>query len=250
MAWSRALRRLCDHIVLGHLRPLLDDDEPVLARLHVRSPNSGRRGVIAVTPARCLVHWAAREPGTVIAWEALHGWGVEDRERGGPVLWLESADDAVAVQLPVSSGPHAEKASTLIGHVAAHAPRRVRRGGRSTEELGRRLPAERRTFRAHTRRVVVSVVGVLVILAGVLFASPFVPGPGALTVLAGLAILAREYDWASDVHLWLQHQIERAWAWRARRKARRRARRRGDREAGSSRELVEHRSGEAGSSGE
>jgi uncharacterized protein (TIGR02611 family) len=243
MGGPRALGRLRDHVVLGHLRPLLDDDEPVLTRLHVRSPDAGRRGVIAVTPARCLVHWGAREPAIVIAWGELRGWGVEDRARGGPVLWLESDEEAVAVQLPVFSGPHAEKASALIGHVAELAPRRVRRGGRSTQELGRRLPAERRTLGAHTRRVGVTVVGVLVVLVGVLFASPFVPGPGALTVLAGFAILAREYDWASDVHLWLERQVERAWAWRRRRKERRRA---AGRDAGGSPDLVQQRTGRAG----
>jgi hypothetical protein len=57
------------------------------------------------------------------------------------------------------------------------------------------------------------VVGVLVLLLSVAFASPFVPGPGALTAVAGIAILAREYEWARDLHVWANRQAERFIAW-------------------------------------
>lgn len=45
-------------------------------------------------------------------------------------------------------------------------------------------------------KIVLTIVGTLVILAGIVLAGPGVPGPGFLVILAGLAILATEYDWA------------------------------------------------------
>jgi len=51
-----------------------------------------------------------------------------------------------------------------------------------------------RFTKRHGRRAVVTVAGVVVILAGL--ALCVLPGPGMLTVAAGLAILATEYDWA------------------------------------------------------
>ena len=45
-----------------------------------------------------------------------------------------------------------------------------------------------------TRRVVVTVIGATVVLLGV--AMLVLPGPGIVTVLAGVAILALEFAWA------------------------------------------------------
>jgi uncharacterized protein (TIGR02611 family) len=44
------------------------------------------------------------------------------------------------------------------------------------------------------RRVVILVVGMTVLLAGVVLL--FLPGPGLLVMLAGLAIIAAEFPWA------------------------------------------------------
>ncbi|CAN5287879.1 hypothetical protein BH23ACT9_BH23ACT9_31190 [soil metagenome] len=44
------------------------------------------------------------------------------------------------------------------------------------------------------RRVVVTVIGSVIIIAGVIMM--VTPGPGLVAVAAGLAVLAREYDWA------------------------------------------------------
>jgi uncharacterized protein (TIGR02611 family) len=51
-----------------------------------------------------------------------------------------------------------------------------------------------RMTKRHGRRVAVSIVGGVVVLAGL--AMCVLPGPGLLTVAAGLAILATEYVWA------------------------------------------------------
>lgn len=224
---GRAVGSLREQLVLGQLRPLLDDGEQVVARLHVRRPHDGRRGIIAITPTRCLVRWGARDEPVVIPWAELRAWTAACQDAGGPVLRLESHHEDVAVQLPVSSGARVRRAAHLLDHAAQMAPAHADGLHERSDTWEAVLRVERRSLRAHTRRVVVSVAGVAVILAGLLFASPVVPGPGALTILAGLALLASEYDWASDAHQWLHHQVERIWErqrrWRQRRRQRRRA---------------------------
>jgi uncharacterized protein (TIGR02611 family) len=51
-----------------------------------------------------------------------------------------------------------------------------------------------RLTKRHGRRVAVAIVGAIVVLAGL--AMCVLPGPGLLTVAAGLAILATEFEWA------------------------------------------------------
>ena len=52
----------------------------------------------------------------------------------------------------------------------------------------------RRGIRGHAIRLGVTVLGFVVLLAGLIML--VTPGPGVLVVLAGLALLAREYVWA------------------------------------------------------
>ena len=46
-------------------------------------------------------------------------------------------------------------------------------------------------------RIAVAVVGGVVVIAGIVLMP--LPGPGMLIVLAGLAILATQFDWAQDM---------------------------------------------------
>jgi uncharacterized protein (TIGR02611 family) len=46
----------------------------------------------------------------------------------------------------------------------------------------------------NAKRVAVTVLGLVVVLAGILML--VLPGPGMVTIIAGLAILATEYVWA------------------------------------------------------
>ncbi len=46
----------------------------------------------------------------------------------------------------------------------------------------------------HTKRVIITVMGTTIIVAGVVML--VFPGPGWLVIIAGLAILATEYVWA------------------------------------------------------
>jgi uncharacterized protein (TIGR02611 family) len=82
--------------------------------------------------------------------------------------------------------------------------------GEVTEESGRhhgrlyqRLHANRAL--ALTTKIVVTVVGSVVALAGVVMI--FTPGQGVLAIILGLAILATEYEWADR---WLKRAKEKA----------------------------------------
>ncbi|MGI8532951.1 MAG: TIGR02611 family protein [Geodermatophilaceae bacterium] len=57
-------------------------------------------------------------------------------------------------------------------------------------------------------RVAVGVVGALIVVAG--FAAIPLPGPGWLVVIAGLAVLASEFEWASRL---LQFTKSKVKAW-------------------------------------
>jgi uncharacterized protein (TIGR02611 family) len=61
------------------------------------------------------------------------------------------------------------------------------------------------------RKPIVAVVGALVVLAGVVML--VTPGPGLLTIAAGLAIWASEYPWAAAllerVRARLRHSLEK-----------------------------------------
>jgi uncharacterized protein (TIGR02611 family) len=63
-------------------------------------------------------------------------------------------------------------------------------------------------------RVAIVVAGILIVIAGILMSGPGVPGPGILTIIAGLTFLALEFDWAERwlerVIIWGDRAAERA----------------------------------------
>jgi uncharacterized protein (TIGR02611 family) len=221
-------------MVLGPLRPILDDGEQVAVWAHVSAPDEDRPGVVSLTRTRCLMAWNSRdESPAFVAWDEVTAWYVErPREDGhdGAVVTLMTEHRTIAFRLPLSSKARARKATRLVDQVADLAPAPSEPREDRSSEHSRRLRPERRGLRGHARRVAITIVGVLVVIVSAVFASPFVPGPGAITFLAGLAILAREYDWARDIHVWFKRTFERVLAWlRARRQERRERREQRDR---------------------
>jgi uncharacterized protein (TIGR02611 family) len=73
----------------------------------------------------------------------------------------------------------------------------------------RALPGGRMTW-----RVVVTVLGVAIILAGIVLLP--LPGPGWLIIFAGLGLLGTEYDRAHRLLTWVRHQVQGWWRWLAR----------------------------------
>ena len=61
------------------------------------------------------------------------------------------------------------------------------------------------------RKALVLVAGSILVLAGL--AMVVLPGPGWLTVFAGLALLGREFAWAKRASERLKGVLDRAWAY-------------------------------------
>lgn len=72
----------------------------------------------------------------------------------------------------------------------------------------------------NSKRVAISIVGGAVLAVGVVLSAPFVPGPGLLLVVVGLAILATEYAWARHALEKTRRQARRAAARMRRRRKR------------------------------
>jgi uncharacterized protein (TIGR02611 family) len=90
--------------------------------------------------------------------------------------------------------------------------RRMLRGIRTGIE---RRPALRRVY-----RVLVSVLGGVFVVGGLLLVP--LPGPGWLVVFLGLAILGTEFAWAKRFAAFTKRQLARFWAWWKARRAERR----------------------------
>jgi uncharacterized protein (TIGR02611 family) len=62
-----------------------------------------------------------------------------------------------------------------------------------------------------TLQILVGLIGTIVVVIGIILI-PF-PGPGWLIVLAGLAILALEFQWAQRLLQYTRDRLERWWHW-------------------------------------
>ena len=60
----------------------------------------------------------------------------------------------------------------------------------------RRNRPARGFWRGTGKRIAVGIAGFAILIGGVILALPLVPGPGALLIIAGLALLATEFAWA------------------------------------------------------
>jgi uncharacterized protein (TIGR02611 family) len=73
---------------------------------------------------------------------------------------------------------------------------------------------ERHKQRHIVHRVAVVVAGVLIVCVGIVLSAPGVPGPGIVTILLGLGLLALEFDraerWVERVIIWGDNAAERA----------------------------------------
>jgi uncharacterized protein (TIGR02611 family) len=63
-------------------------------------------------------------------------------------------------------------------------------------------------------RVAVVIAGILIVIAGIIMSGPGVPGPGIVTIIIGLTLLALEFDraerWLEKVIIWGDRAAERA----------------------------------------
>ena len=218
--------RFREGLVLGHVRKGLDAGEQVLAWTHARVPGVRAPALLVVTDRRCLVHVAST---TVADVETPLGSLLRfelDRDTPEKVrVRLAGNGDDVVAELSLTSRARSRAAGRVLSELT-----RQNVGAPETFDPSKTspLPPVPRGMKDHARRVWVTVVGVVVLVVSLAFASPFLPGPGALTAVAGFAILAKEYEWARDVHVWATRLAERFIHWMRDRLRRRREGRAGD----------------------
>jgi len=225
----RLLRRFRERLVLGHVRRDLEDGEEIQAWTHANVPGLRAPGLLVVTTRRCLLHVASSSiPDVSTPLTRLSGFKLDRRnpERVRVRLCGEADAEEVAVELSLTDRVR----SRSVGRVLSALTRaQVAAPETFNAELTSPLPPMQRRARHHARRVWITLLGIIVLLVSALFASPFFPGPGALTAVAGIAILAREYEWARDLHVWAARQADRFVTWvrglRSRRRAARNLRR-------------------------
>ena len=200
---------------LMHVEPHLHGGEEVIGWVRAQHPEEQRQGYAYLTSRRMLVIWSSHADGHgAIAWTDIHSWGVDDKAPGGPILGVEAAQQRVFVHIPVASRSTARRATHFLRKFARLAPKPRRRLAHGRYAALDPDPAvivtpARRSAGAQTRRVLIAVLGILLVAGGIVIAP--IPGPWSLPlVLAGLAALASEFDWARDVSDWVKDKSRRA----------------------------------------
>lgn len=215
------IRRLRERLVLGHVRRGLDGDEHVVAWTHAHVPGTRAPGLLVVTNHHCILHVATSSiPDLSTPLTRLSGFRLDRRNPEKVRVQLCGEDDEVTLELSLTDRVR----SRSVGKVLSALTRaQIAAPASFNSALTSPIPPMERKARHHARRVWVTILGVLVLVVSAVFASPFVPGPGALTAVAGIAILAREYEWARDLHVWAARQADRFVSWMKGLRARRRA---------------------------
>lgn len=213
------LRRIAEQrrrLILAQADRYLDQGEPVLHWVRARQVGGRAEGFVFLTKDRCVIHWTGRQeaPGS-FKWDDILSWGIAAGAKGGPILALETQDGRCLVQLRATTAAMAEEVATFVSHFSELAPwpRRTISGG---EEFGGFAPTRapevkqhRMSVTDHTRRVLVTVLGISLIIGAIVIIP--LPGPWSFIVtLAGLALLAREYDWARDAMEWTKQRYKQA----------------------------------------
>jgi hypothetical protein len=197
--------------IASHADPYLDEGEEIIHWVRARNVEGRGEGFIFLTERRCVIHYTSRSDnhGTV-TWGEIISWGIARRSKGGPVLGIETAEGASHyVQMVVSTPAMAQEVATFIERFADLAPEpsesMVKGKHIGSFEAHRTFEVEQhpKTIRDRTQRIVITVIGVLLVGGGIIITP--LPGPWSFPIIiAGLAILASEYDWAKDARDWIR----------------------------------------------
>jgi uncharacterized protein (TIGR02611 family) len=205
--------------ILSHAKPCLVDGEVVEEWVRIRHPEHRGSGFMYLTDRSCIVYWSGMGSSPIpFPMDEVRSWGVDRSSDKGPVLGIETDSTSQFVQLIVGTDGMVDKVNLFLDRFAQQAPDPERPLNASSHPSdyeaaeGIVVDKERKTWTTHTKRVIITVVGLALIVLAVLIG--FIPGPWSIPLIfAGLAVLAREYDWAEDLLIWLrqryQHVVER-----------------------------------------
>ncbi|MFP5298846.1 MAG: PGPGW domain-containing protein [Actinomycetota bacterium] len=199
-------------------QPFLIEDEEIVSWVRARHPDDGRKGVFFITSERALVRWSGRKDGDAdIPWTQFRTWGVSQDDPRGPVICVENQQEEITyVQLAVETRDMARVAMAFIRSFAEMAPwpeegqkAKPLNGWEFQTNGDSSLNHKKRTPKELAIRIGITVLGVALIIVGIAIIP--LPGPWSFLLnIAGLAVLAREYDWADDMLEWTKERFEAA----------------------------------------
>jgi uncharacterized protein (TIGR02611 family) len=215
MPLIRKLSEYRERQILDHAEAALTDTEQVTHWVRVKDPNKRGGGFLFLTEQHCVLYWSGWSSDPIsIAWADIRSWGVDRDGSQGPVIGIETEDSTRFVQILVGTDGMVAKANEFLERFAALAPQPKGPLSQSSHPhdyragKGISVAKETKSMASHTRRLIVTILGVAVLCLGIVLLA--LPGPGILVVLAGLAILGSEYDWAQDILSWARQRYRRA----------------------------------------
>ena len=217
------LRRISDERerqIVAHATPYLNEDEEILEWARARHPEGKPQGFIYLTDRQVVIHWPGRGDGHgAVELSEVECWGIYGDAKGGPILGMETSDAAHFVQLRVATTGMAHNLTRFLQRFAELAPRPRRSLSEVPKGKGTRddfrphvlqaVDREKRSIAQQTKRILVTVVGVLLVIGGIAITP--LPGPWSFPIiLGGLAVLANEFDWAQDTLDWVKDKYQKA----------------------------------------
>ena len=210
---GRRISEQRERLILAQAAPYLDDGERVLTWVRGRKVGGRGEGFVFLTPKRVIVHWTGRSdaPGS-FEWTQITGWGVVQDARGGPILGIESEERTTCtVQLRSTTKAMADRVATFAEEFSTHAPFAREPMNLNSplgpfEATGRlEVPPHHWSMADKAKRIAITVLGATLVIGGIVLTP--LPGPWSLPiVIAGLAVLAQEYDWAKDAREWVREK--------------------------------------------
>lgn len=194
--------------IVSHAQPYLEPGDDVRLWARARKPGSRHEGFAYLTDRLYVVHWRGRDDGhEAVPWATIEAWEVSGQERGGPLVRVKAGQREISVQIAVRTRQMAEAAGAFLAEFAKRAPKAtsITTGPGSDFEVA----LTPRSVRDQTIRILVTILGSVLFVGGILITP--LPGPWSFPiVLAGLAILASEYDWAKDAQDWIRSKVQQA----------------------------------------
>lgn len=221
------LKKLADfreRQILEHAQPFLDEGEQVLSWVRTSRPNDSSRGFLFITQKRVVISWSKLGPdeNQSVEWGEIVSWGMAPDGGRGPLFAIETESGLHNGHISVGTDGLVTNANRFLVHFVDKAPRTERALTRVEDPSQYRttdlkIERERKTVGKHTRRAIVTIIGLCLIV--IAFLIGWIPGPWSIPLfIAGLAVLATEYDWADDFLTWSRIRYQRT---KAKLKARR-----------------------------
>lgn len=200
--------------ILSYVEAHLDEGEAIVQWGRVRHPERKSQGFLFLTSLRCILRWRDEVDLRSYRWEDITAWGVNQDATRGPILSIETADGEESAQLQIGTKALAINAGRVVRAFARLAPTdasnvKVADHRRIDPDADLVVAKEKLTAQGMARRIAIGVIGIAFLIVALAIIP--LPGPWSfLLVIAGFALLAREFDWAEDTLDWIKEKYKKA----------------------------------------